>query len=106
MAGENTPYNQGKKPPETGENTPDLLIGKLKAFLLSHYKPAINFNPSGANILYKSTQELWLMLQALYPNESLYTPADVATWMNDAGFSFQDMGDFKLEWVLEKQSVL
>jgi hypothetical protein len=79
------------------------LLNKVKNYLLDTYEPCQD--PAEA-FIHHTTDEIYRNLQRLLPNEHLYTSADVAKWLHDAGFTFYDYGDMRFEWMMKKAVIL
>lgn len=50
-----------------------------------------------------TTMEVYDKIQRLFPDKSIFTPADVALWLHTAGFTFYDFGQIRLEWLLKSK---
>ena len=75
------------------------LINKVKNFLLDYYVPV--HEPREATFHY-TTDEVYKQLKNVVPDEGLFSAADVALWLHNAGFTFTDYGEMKLEWMMKK----
>ncbi|MES2457207.1 MAG: hypothetical protein V4594_16755 [Bacteroidota bacterium] len=78
----------------------DPVLEKLKNTLFSEYFPVQKFEEG---VILMSTRDIWSMLQRLYPNEILYSPADVANWLHEKGFTFLNHGELRYEWMLKPE---
>ena len=76
----------------------DGLLEKIKNFLFETYQPVQTYSP---NTTLLSTREIFEALQNLYPSAN-YSIADVATWLHEKGFTFTEISNLRLEWMLEK----
>jgi hypothetical protein len=85
---------------ESKENDFSGIINKLKNYLLEYYEPVQN--AKDADFTY-STDEIYAQLQRIVPNELMYTRADVALWLHNAGFTFADFGEMRFEWLMKKK---
>jgi hypothetical protein len=85
---------------ETNKQADDSLLQSLKKFLTDTYTPVETFNPKA---IFLTTAEVYQQLQQLYPNPVLYSQADVAQWLHQAGFKFSETGELKLEWMLARK---
>ena len=83
---------------EEKENDFSVLINKLKNYLVEYYEPV--HLPKDADFTY-TTDEIYAQLQRIVPNEAMYTRADVALWLHNAGFTFADFGEMRLEWLIK-----
>lgn len=76
----------------------DGLLEKIKNTFFSQYEPVPAYS---SGVILKSTLEIFQALQKLYPNEILYSCADVAQWMHEKGFSFTETSEMRFEWMLK-----
>lgn len=86
----------GKVPPVV-----DGLLEKIINTFFSQYEPV---NKYEAGVILKSSLEIYQAMQKLYPNEILYSVADVAQWMHHKGFSFTQTSEMRFEWMLKDAS--
>ena len=75
------------------------LLNKVKNFLLDYYVPV--YDPREAAI-HLTTDEVFNQLKNVVPDEGLFSAADVSLWLHNAGFTFTDYGEMKLEWMMKK----
>lgn len=75
------------------------LFNKLKLYLEEYYLPVQD--PKDAEFHY-TTQEIHQQLLQLFPNELILTKDIVAIMLHNAGFTFYDYGEMKLEWMMKK----
>ncbi len=89
------------KEDDEADNDQDVsgLLNKLKLYLMNYYEPVQD--PKDAE-LHFSTNDVWLQLLKLYPNEIILTRELVAVWLHNAGFTFYDYGEMRFEWMMRK----
>jgi len=74
------------------------LVNKIKNYLTQHYDPVSD--PRQAEFHY-TTQEIFQKIYSLFPSDA-YTADMIALWLHNAGFTFYDYGEMKLEWMMKK----
>ena len=75
------------------------FFDKIKNHVLENFEPAINLiDPDN---VFMSSKEVFNNLQRLFPSEC-YEIADIALWLDQAGFIFIDMGTMQFEWILKR----
>ena len=91
---------EDEEPKEQKDNDFSGIINKLKNYLVEYYEPVQN--AKDADFTY-STDEIYAQLQRIVPNEIMYSRADVALWLHNAGFTFADFGELRFEWLMKKK---
>lgn len=76
------------------------MLEALYQFLTTNYHPAVDLKDAD---LHLTTRDIYNKLYAHYPSEELTTEL-VAEWMIHGGFTFMDVGEFDLEWLLKEKS--
>lgn len=83
--------------PDDENKGPAGLVETIKTYFIENYQPAKD--PLIAEYHF-TTLEIYNQLQRILPNKELFTPAEVALWLNDAGFIFYDFGEMHFEWLI------
>lgn len=74
------------------------LFEKIKSFLIANYEPVKD--PRDPHVCFMATWEIYQKVFSFFPSK-VYKSDDIAMLLNENGFSFFDMGDMKLEWMLK-----
>lgn len=88
------------KQPEDTRKDFSGIIEKLKNYLLAYYEPVHEMR--NADFHY-TTIEIYKQLQRIVPNELIYSAADVALWLHNGGFTWDDFGEMRFEWLLKRK---
>lgn len=89
--------------PDEAEGRKDFsgLIQKIKNYLLEYYEPVQYAKDAD---FHYSTEEIYRQLQRIVCNEILYSASDVALWLHNAGFTFEDFGELRFEWLMKRRN--
>jgi hypothetical protein len=68
-------------------------------YLQKQYEPTNNYTDAAIRM---STGELHEKLNLFFPVDG-FTPAVLFTWLNDLGYTYQESGLIKPEWLLKKR---
>lgn len=68
-------------------------------YLQKQYEPTTNYTEA---VVRMSTDELFYKLNLFFPVDG-FTPGLLFTWLNDLGYSYQESGLIKPEWLLKKR---
>lgn len=95
-------YDEDELPEEEDEARKDFsgLIAKIKNYLLEYYEPVQSAKDAD---FHYSTEEIYRQLQRIVCNELLYSASDVALWLHNGGFTFEDFGELRFEWLMKRK---